>query len=262
MCRSGNTFILSGVAVHPPHRRQFLPPPAQEQARRAAQAEAWRAERERKDAELRPARLAAVRSGPAVRDPDAAADCGCSCHPKPADAELHDGGLSCGCQLTPEERARAWEEFAGQRDALGLDTGIRSGAAELSQRAEELGVTAQWRLTAAPFVITGNVDGRGFYLRERHGFYRVTVAPDDDAAADPWELPPERATLDIAEGEDGDLTGSDGCYDLAQALTVAVQAVRTFLARRECAHQLPEDPSHLFCAWCGVRLTEANRWRS
>ncbi|MGH3752049.1 MAG: hypothetical protein ACRDRP_05015 [Pseudonocardiaceae bacterium] len=105
--------------------------------------------------------------GPPVRDPDAAADCRCSCHPKPA----------------------------------------------------------------------GTVDGRGFYLRERHGYYRVTIAPDDDPAADPWELPAERATLDIADGEDDDLTGPDGGYDVAHALGVAVHAVRTFLARRECEHQ-------------------------
>ncbi len=262
MCRSGRRAILAGVAVHPPRRRQLLPPSPQEQARRAEQAAAWRAERDRRDAELRPARLAAVCTGPPVRDPDAAADCHCGCHPRPADPELHDGGLSCGCQLTPEERERAWQEFAGQPDSLDLDAGIRSGEAELARHAEELGVTAQWRLVAAPFVITGNVDGRGFYLRERHGYYRVTIAPDDDPAADPWELPAERATLDIADGEDDDLTGPDGGYDVAHALTVAVHAVRTFLARRECEHQQPTDPRHLFCSWCGVRLAEADKWTS
>jgi hypothetical protein len=62
------------VAVHPPRRRLLLPPSAQEQARRAEQAAAWRAERDRRYTELHPARLAAVRTGPPVRDPDAAAD--------------------------------------------------------------------------------------------------------------------------------------------------------------------------------------------
>ena len=195
-----------------------------------------------------------------MRDPDAAADCPCSCHPKPADVELHDGGLSCGCQRTPEERKQAWKELAGQLDSLGLDAGIRSGETELARHAEELGVTAQWRLVAAPFVITGNVDGRGFYLRERHGYYHVTIAPDDDPTADPWELPAERVTLDIADGEDDDLTGPDGGYNVAHALSVAVHAVRTFLARRECEHQQPTDPRQLFCAWCGVRLAEADEW--
>ncbi|MDQ2882822.1 MAG: hypothetical protein M3Y48_16985 [Actinomycetota bacterium] len=52
-----------------------------------------------------------------------------------------------------------------------MDAGIQSGEAELARHAQDLGVTAQWRLVAAPFVITGNVDGRGFYLRERHGSY-------------------------------------------------------------------------------------------
>ncbi|MGH3768303.1 MAG: hypothetical protein ACRDTX_24655 [Pseudonocardiaceae bacterium] len=250
------------MAVHPARRRQLLPPSPQEQARRADEAAAWRAERDRRDAELRPARLAAVCAGPPVRDPDAAADCHCGCHPKPANPGLHEGGLTCGCQLTAEERQRAWEDFAGQLDGLGVDMGIQAGEAELAQQAQELGVTAQWRLVGAPFVITGNVDGRGFYLRERHGSYCVTIAADDDPAADPWELPAERATLDIADGEDDDLTGLDGRFDVARALTVAVRAVRTFLARRECEHRRPADPRHLFCSWCGIRLAEADKWTS
>jgi hypothetical protein len=179
------------MAVHPPRRRQLLPLSAQEQARRAEEVKAWRAERARREAELRPARLAAVRTGPALRDLQAAADCGCSCHPRAADVDLHDGGPSCPCQKTPEERQQAWKELVEELEALGPDPGIESGAVELAQRATALGVSAQWRLTAAPFVITGQVDGRGFYLRERHGHYRVTVAFDDDAAADPWELPVE-----------------------------------------------------------------------
>lgn len=250
------------MTVHPPRWRQLLPPSPQEQAGLAEDAATWRAEHDRREAELRPARLAAVRTGPPVRDPDAAADCHCGCHPRPANAELHDGGLACGCQLTLGERKRAWEEFAGQLDGLGLDEDVRSGETELAKRAEELGVTARWRLTAAPFVITGNVDGRGFYLRERHGFYRVTIAADDDPAADPWELPAERATLDIADGGDDDLTGPDGGYDVARALTVAVHAVRLFLARRQCPHQQGPDPRQLFCSWCGVRLAEADKWTS
>lgn len=258
----GARSILVGVAVHPARRRQLLPPSPQEQARRAEETAAWRAERDRRDAELRPARLAAVCTGPPVRDPDAAADCHCGCHPKPANTELHDGGLSCGCQLTAEERKRAWEEFAGQLDDLGVDAGIQSGEAEFARRAQELGVTARWRLVAAPFVITGNIDGRGFYLRERHGYYRVTIAPDDDPAADPWELPAERATLDIADGEDDDLIGPNGCFDVARSLTVAVHAVRTFLACRGCEHQQPADPRQLFCGWCGIRLAEADKWTS
>ncbi|MGH8918139.1 MAG: hypothetical protein ACRD0H_07350 [Actinomycetes bacterium] len=248
------------MTVHPPRRRQLLPPSPQELARRAEEAAAWRAEHDRRDAQLRPVRLAAVCAGPPLRDPDKAADCPCGCHPKPANAELHDGGLSCGCQLTPEERHQTWKEFEEELDSLNLDAGVRPEEAELAGQAEKLGVTAQWRVLAAPFVITGNVDGRGFYLRERHGYYRVTIAADEDPGADPWELPADRATLDIADGEDDELTGPDGHYDAAHALTVAVHAVRTFLARRRCAHQQPTDPRQLFCAWCGVPLAEADQW--
>lgn len=169
------------MSVHPPRRRQLVPPTPEEAQR-----------------------LAAVRAGPPLRDPEAAADCHCGCHPKAADAELHDGGRSCGCQLTPEKRHLALKEFTEQLNDLDPDPGrlVRRGGARSARR--ELGVSATWWLVAAPFVITGNVDGRGFYLRERHGSYRVTIAPDDDPGADPWELPAERLTLDIAGGDDDD----------------------------------------------------------
>ena len=109
------------MAVHPPRRRQLLPPSSQEQARRADEVEAWRAERVRKEAEQRPARLAAVRTGPSLRDLKAAADCGCSCHPRTADVDLHDGGPSCPCQQTPEERQQAWKELFEELDAMESD---------------------------------------------------------------------------------------------------------------------------------------------
>jgi len=66
--------------------------------------------------------------------------------------------------------------------------------------------------------------------------------------------------LDIAEGEEDDLTDVDDSFDPAQALTIAVDAVRVFLARRECAHDQPRDEKHLFCSLCGVLLAEADRW--
>ena len=117
--------------MHPPRRRQLLPPSSQEQACRADEVEAWRAERTRREAELRPARLAAVRTGPSLRDLDAAADCGCGCHPRAADVDLHDGGPSCPCQKTPEERQQAWKELFEELEAMEPDPGIESGAAEL-----------------------------------------------------------------------------------------------------------------------------------
>lgn len=252
--------MLLVVTMHQPRRRQLVPPSADEQQRRAAEAEQWRAERARKEAQQRPARLAALRTGPTLRDTESAADCHCGCHPRAANLGLHDGGPACPCQKTPEERRRAWDELFAELDTRGPDPGIEAGRAELAQRAAELGVTAQWQCLGAPFVITGSVDGRGFYLRERHGEFRVTVADDDDPATDPWQLPAERPILDIAEGSDESLLGPDGCYSLTQALTVAVDAVRRFLARRNCAHEQPRDAAHVFCSRCGVRLSVADRW--
>lgn len=246
--------------MHPPRRRQLLPLSAEEQARRDQEIEDWRAERARRDAEMRPARLAALQTGPALRDLESAADCGCSCHPRAADVDLHGGGVSCPCQLTPQERDQVWKDLFEELDALGPDPGRQAAEEELAEQARALGVTARWAVTAAPFVITGHVDGRGFYLRERHGDYRVTVATDEDPTADPWTLPAERPTADIAEGTEEDLTDADGGCDPARALTVAVDAVRTFLSRRQCAHEQPRDERHLFCSLCGIRLADADAW--
>jgi hypothetical protein len=239
-----------------------VPPSAEEQRRRDDEAEAWRAERERHDGQRRPGRLAALRTGPELRDLDAAADCHCGCHPSGADPELHDGGSSCPCQQTPEERKRAMQAFFDDLAQIGPLFDTASDEAALARRAAELGVTAKLQASACPFVITGHIDGRGFYLRERHGEYGITVPSDDDPTAEPWGLDPHEPTLDIAEDDEKDLTGPDGRFDVATALTVAVDAVRTFLARRSCPHEQPRDEYHVFCSRCGVRLTDAERWRS
>jgi hypothetical protein len=52
--------------------------------------------------------------------------------------------------------------------------------AEFQVEAERLEVTAKVVIQAAPLVITGVCDGHAFYLRERHGSWRVTIATDDD----------------------------------------------------------------------------------
>jgi len=185
----------------------------------------------------------------------------CGCHPRPADVELHEGGATCSCQQTPQERKQAMDEVFERLRDLAPDPAIEQAAqARFHEHAQELGIAARVAVSAAPFVITGNVDGRGFYLRERHDIYRVTVAPDDDPAADPWDLPAERATLDIASGDAEELSDPQGGWDPVHALTLAVGAVRLFLRRRACRHEQPGGSPHVFCCHCGVRLSEASLW--
>ena len=88
----------------------WLPPGPPDQAERDALEEQARAMREEYDA-TRPARLAVLATGPALRDINKAADCRCSCHPSPASQSLHEGGATCPCQLTKAERAELWDRL-------------------------------------------------------------------------------------------------------------------------------------------------------
>lgn len=65
--------------LHPP--RMWLPPDPPDQAELDAFKEQARAMRD-DYAAARPARLAVLATGPALRDIDKAADCRCSCHPR------------------------------------------------------------------------------------------------------------------------------------------------------------------------------------
>lgn len=252
--------ILGDMVVHPPRRRQYVPPPPEQLDADRAQWLAWRAEQDRRQLTWRPARLAVLRTGPALRDLDAAADCPCSCHPRPADPELHSAGTACPCQRTATQRRARLEALFDRMPPVRGDRSLEPGRDPFAEQVAVLGVAARVACAAAPVVITGTVDGRGFYMRERHERYRVTIAPDDDPAADPWERPAECLTLDIAAGDSEDLTDPDGRFDPVVALTVAVDAVRTFLHRRSCSHLGLASPGVAYCARCGIRLTEAHLW--
>ncbi len=247
----------------PPRRRQLVPPSEEQRRVAAAEAERYRAERAREEARAQPFKQAVLEcGGPALRDPQAALACHCGCHPKPASFTLHDGGVTCPCQQDPETRKRAFEELF--RFTSELDDEQQSAraatAAAFAGAAEELGVEASVVVGGAPFVIIGVCDGRGFYLRERHGHWRVTIAADDEPAADPWTLDVHEPTYDIATGDEDDLSGPDGAFSPVHALRVAVDAVRTTLTRRACPHVAPVEPDHAYCARCGIRLADASRW--
>ena len=133
-------------------------------------------------------------------------------------------------------------------------------ATELQAEAVRLGVTAMLKVAAAPFVITGVCDGRAFYLRERHGSWRVTIASDDDPLCDPWGWPHDGTTIDIASGDDDEFNDAEGHFSHSVALQAAVEAVRDALLRNTCRHESPGTSEHRYCRRCGVALADAALW--
>ncbi len=252
------------MSLHPPHVRQYVPPSEEEAAASRAAFERDRSEREALREAARPARRAAILAGPVLRDVEAAVECPCSCHPRPAELDRHDGGQDCPCQETEDERAARMKAF---RDVWNEDIEQEYLAEEryfdeqrelVAAESEALGVEASIQVWAAPHVIVGVCDGRGFYLRERHGSYRVTIAADDDPGSDPWIAEPTKPSIDIAHGDESELD-DDGRFSWVITLGVAVQAVRTAARRNACKHRrIDSEP---FCPTCGVRIDDADVWR-
>lgn len=239
------------MALIPPVTRVFVPPSTEDATERRRAVEAAAVEREATRAAQRPDRLAAIATGPTLRDIEKAADCQCGCHPSPASLDLHDGGVRCVCQLTQADREAAWKGFAIEHAAEELQADQRRRDM-FSATAFDLGVEAEVAVSMCPLVICGVASGRAFYLRERHGFYRVTIARDEMPLEDPWRSPPEVPSIDIAEGSDGEF-GNDADYE-SVALRVAVGAVRQYLQIDACSHDVPTDADHRFCRRCGHAL--------
>ena len=242
---------MAPSAAMEPRERRLVPPTDEERAAAVAEAARWRAEREAAEAALRPVRRRLFdASGITLRDVDAALGCHCGCHPR-LDLGLHEGGARCPCQLTADERPAAWDAWLAHRPEVDHRP-FRAWEEAIAARASELGVEARIACYAAPMVIAGTVDGRGFYLRERHGSWRVTVAPDDDPTLVPWSAPATRTTLDIAYGSEEELEAPGDPGGSTKALDVAVAAVRTYLRRRACAHA----DARRYCPDCGACLVD------
>lgn len=183
-------------------------------------------------------------------DPDAAASCPCSCHPRPGNAQLHDGGLTCSCQLTPAQRKQKMTDFL---DAL-ADIHERSGESRLAQaqREQEQAEAEATRLGArllsygglCPLVVRLVVDGHGVYLRSRHEQYQVAISTSED----PWK---DGTGQDISYGAEEDLwLDGDGWVDPARAVRTAVSAARRWQLR-DCDHH---GVTTAFCGHCGTAL--------
>lgn len=252
------------MSLHPPHVRQYVPPSEEEVAESRAAFERDRAAQEAAREAARPARRAAILVGPVLRDVEAAVECLCSCHPRPAELDRHGGGQACPCQETEDERAARMKAFREvwnediEQEYIDEERYFHEQQELVAAEAEALGVEASIQVWAAPHVIAGVCDRRGFYLRERHGSYRVTIAADDDPGSDPWIAEPTEPSIDIAGGDECELEDG-GRFSWVVALRVTVQAVRTALARNACEHRrIGSEP---FCPSCGVRIEDAEAWR-
>ncbi len=242
------------VALISPKVRQLIKPSPEEEATRTQQWKIERAEREQKQTAARPHRRAAIESGPLLRNIDTAVECHCGCHPRPADIETHDGGISCPCQLTQAERQRTWSDFAAWEPDPEMVEEQHLHTVEFEAEVERLGVEASVLVDAAPFVIGGVVDRRAFYMRERGGAYRVTIAHDDTPHDDPWTSKPEVPTIDIGAGSESEFYNDDATFSRSLALRTTVQLIRSYLLRRDCQHERPADATHQFCRKCGIQL--------
>lgn len=185
-----------------------------------------------------------------AHDLDAAAECECGCHPRPG-SDVHDG-QRCVCQLTKDERAQRWANarasLADVRESLGPV--VAQHRAALAAAAERLGVEATEVGLFAPWVIVGTLDGRAFSMRERWEAYEILVAPDDNPLLNPWGAPQGTEVILVASGTIDDLY--IGAPDYDRALTFIVAAIRSFLRRRTCTHDL----GGRYCPRCGTALID------
>lgn len=250
----GQHFLM---ALIPPKIRQLIKPTSEEEATRSLLWETERAQRDQARANQRPYRRAVLELGPLLRNIDAAVDCFCGCHPRPAQLETHDGGTTCPCQLNETERQQQWDELFStpwEPDPDEIEH-ERLRDVAFQETAERLNVQAHVAVSAAPFVISGIVDGRAFYMRERHGHYRVTIAHDDNPLVDPWTSDAAIPTIDIAAGSEAEFYDGTATFREDIALTTTVNSIRIYLLRRDCAHEPPTDHAHRFCRQCGIQLS-------
>lgn len=103
----------------------------------------------------------------------------------------------------------------------------------------------------APFVISGIIDGHGFYLRERHDSYSVSVSLEPGFSRDLWLCGPETPSVVVASGNSDDLW-SPGGFDSLSALKFTIKTVRLYLLRQTCLH----ESAGRFCPSCGLEMSE------
>ena len=267
--------------------------------------EEWRLERERVRRESRRVQLERLVSVLAVADacgddPQARAEavvdgffvvrgvendepCGCSCHPRLPDSDLHDYGAACNCQRTAAERRASWEKWQAETDAYwaspeGLEITARRAAQEAELDAwlsADSGVQITSHGGMFPEQWEGSVDGHSFYFREKRDEWRIELdlrpnghvvevwQPDADEDAPPKYRELETGDV-IAEG----VTSVAGYGESpAQRARFIVDTIRTHLRRQACTvHTLGRGEYERllgrpmeWCFECGARSGEPHQ---
>ena len=209
-----------------------------------------------------------------LRDRQAALDCLCSCHTRRfgrpthirpdgtstyddlEGSPLHDDGVSCPCQQTPDEREQA------RRRLLDLFTELRvederSGrvaAADRDRRRaraladgaglERFELLSEW----VPLALEGTWRGDHIYFRSRHGTWRLERDP---ARPEGW------GTV-VAEGSEVDHEPDDGWIDgegpgpIEAAVRLVVEHLDAADRRARCSHV----DARVYCPDCGLRVQQ------
>jgi hypothetical protein len=210
---------------------------------------------------------------------DSGERCRCSCHLQLPETDLHGYGFDCVCQRAPEDRRRAFTEWRnGIEEFWRSPEGQQIKADELAEEAElqawlafQEGVVVRSHGGLVPEEWSGQMDGRRFYFRERHGEWRIeldlrpngrfaSVFRGTDANGD--------ARYEQRELDEGDVIAygttaeeSYGTTPLERAQFIA-DTIRIHLARQACTHHrndLPTIQAVLgtqlrWCPTCGTRL--------
>ena len=231
--------------------QHWTPPSEEEQAASRDRIGAYRRKREVAAERSAPVRRRLLETGPPLRDVDAALACHDSCHPTVDVTDHHQGGTTCTCQQSEEERAEHRRRFFEDRPRIDLGTRWQEQRADADRVAAELGVEVEQIGGLAP-QITATVDGRSFSLRARHEVFSLVLAPEHDPGLftggdSCWGV----GEIEIATGDEDEL----GSW--AEALAFCVRRVRDHLRQRGCDHVLASESgatTFRFCPRRGARV--------
>jgi hypothetical protein len=210
---------------------------------------------------------------------DSGERCGCSCHPRLPETDLHDYGFDCVCARPPEERGRAFRQWLDDIKAFWQSPeGQQITAAEQAEEVElqawlagQKGVVVESHGGLCPEEWSGEVEGHSFYFRERHTNWRIEL-----------DLRPSGRFVRVGAGTDKDGTTRYDEHELDEGDVIAygttdiegygttlleraqfiIDTIRIHLARLACTHH-HNDLSAIevllgapprWCPTCGARL--------
>jgi len=177
--------------------------------------------------------------------------CRCGCHPQLPESAFHDFGFDCPCTHTPEQRRRDFEDFrTAEREFWSSPAGRRIVTAEEAEEA----ALAEWVAAQADVVLyehggacpeqwVGEVGGRSFGFRERHGEWRVELDLHprsrivDTFAGLATDGEPRLTPREIDEGgviATGTVEVEDYGETLVERARFILGLIRTHVARTKC----------------------------